>query len=59
MTILLNRHPRPPSPPAFDRCLDAVDLIEGHYYKRHVTINPTGIVPVGPKIDFSASHGRE
>jgi putative glutathione S-transferase len=25
----------------------------------HKTINPTGIVPVGPAIDFDAPHGRE
>ncbi|MBL8744046.1 MAG: glutathione S-transferase C-terminal domain-containing protein, partial [Myxococcales bacterium] len=27
--------------------------IKGHYYGSHKTINPTGIVPVGPSIDFS------
>lgn len=32
--------------------------IKNHYYKSHLTINPTGIVPVGPEIDFSAPHGR-
>lgn len=26
--------------------------IKGHYYGSHPTINPTGIVPVGPAIDF-------
>lgn len=34
------------------------DHIKGHYYQSHLQINPTGIVPVGPKIDFSAPHGR-
>lgn len=34
------------------------DHIKGHYYKSHLTINPTGIVPVGPVVDFSAPHGR-
>lgn len=34
------------------------DHIKNHYYRSHVTINPTGIVPVGPEIDFSAPHGR-
>jgi glutathionyl-hydroquinone reductase len=29
--------------------------IKGHYYGSHKTINPTGIVPVGPSIDFSAA----
>ena len=33
--------------------------IKGHYYGSHVTINPTGVVPVGPVIDFNASHGRD
>ena len=32
--------------------------IKGHYYGSHRTINPTGIVPVGPVIDFEAAHGR-
>jgi glutathionyl-hydroquinone reductase len=33
--------------------------IKNHYYGSHRTINPTGIVPVGPAIDLDASHGRE
>ncbi len=33
--------------------------IKGHYYQSHRTINPTGIVPVGPSPDFLAPHGRE
>jgi putative glutathione S-transferase len=33
--------------------------IKGHYYESHRTINPTGIVPVGPVIDLDAPHGRE
>ena len=32
--------------------------IKGHYYASHRTINPTGIVPVGPDLDFDAPHGR-
>jgi len=28
--------------------------IKGHYYGSHKTINPTGVVPVGPAVDFSA-----
>ncbi|MDJ0508872.1 MAG: glutathione S-transferase family protein [Crocosphaera sp.] len=27
--------------------------IKGHYYQSHKTINPTGVVPIGPDIDFS------
>jgi putative glutathione S-transferase len=29
-----------------------MDHIKGHYYGSHRTINPTGIVPVGPVLDF-------
>ena len=32
--------------------------IKGHYYQSHTTINPTGVVPVGPEIDFTAPHHR-
>ncbi|HEX7718758.1 MAG TPA: glutathione S-transferase family protein [Woeseiaceae bacterium] len=32
--------------------------IKGHYYGSHKTINPSGIVPTGPLLDFSAPHGR-
>jgi putative glutathione S-transferase len=32
--------------------------IKHHYYGSHRTINPTGIVPVGPDIDFRAPHRR-
>jgi len=34
------------------------DHIKQHYYGSHETINPTGIVPKGPEIDFEAPHGR-
>ncbi len=34
------------------------DHIKKHYYESHKTINPTGIVPVGPDVDFNAAHGR-
>ena len=33
--------------------------IKGHYYTSHKTINPTGIVPRGPKLDLDTPHGRE
>ncbi|KQT66112.1 MULTISPECIES: glutathione S-transferase family protein [unclassified Aureimonas] len=33
--------------------------IKGHYYQSHPTINPTGIVPLGPDEDLTAPHGRE
>jgi len=40
---------------------DTVDFrhIKGHYYESHRTLNPAGIVPLGPLLDFSAPHGRE
>jgi putative glutathione S-transferase len=33
--------------------------IKRHYYQSHRSINPSGIVPVGPELDFLAPHGRE
>jgi glutathionyl-hydroquinone reductase len=36
-----------------------MDQIKRHYYVTHRSINPTGIVPVGPVQDLSAPHGRE
>jgi putative glutathione S-transferase len=33
--------------------------IKRHYYESHGSINPTGIVPAGPAIDFDAPHGRD
>ncbi len=33
--------------------------IKHHYYESHKTINPSGIVPVGPDLDFEAPHGRD
>jgi putative glutathione S-transferase len=33
--------------------------IKRHYYESHRSINPSGIVPVGPAIDFTSPHGRE
>jgi putative glutathione S-transferase len=32
--------------------------IKLHYYGSHATINPTGIVPLGPEIDYSLPHDR-
>ncbi len=32
--------------------------IKGHYYQSHTTINPTGIVPIGPEIDFMTPGDR-
>lgn len=36
-----------------------LDHIKRHYYVTHTEINPTGIVPLGPVLDFTAPHGRE
>lgn len=33
--------------------------IRRHYYESHRTLNPSGIVPVGPLLDFDQPHGRE
>ena len=40
---------------------ETVDIrhIKNHYYRSHKTINPTGIVPVGPALDLDRPHGRE
>jgi putative glutathione S-transferase len=40
---------------------DTVNMqhIKGHYYQSHRTINPTGIVPAGPLLDFTQPSGRE
>lgn len=35
-----------------------LDHIKSHYYASHRELNPTGIVPVGPDIDFTQPHGR-
>ncbi len=32
--------------------------IKHHYYVSHTTINPSGVVPVGPELDLDAPHGR-
>ncbi|QQP91435.1 glutathione S-transferase family protein [Skermanella sp. TT6] len=33
--------------------------IKRHYYGSHKTINPTGIVPKGPALDYGAPHDRD
>ncbi|MCG8312940.1 MAG: glutathione S-transferase family protein [Pseudomonadales bacterium] len=35
-----------------------IDYIKAHYYQSHVTINPTGVVPLGPELDFTRPHDR-
>ncbi|KAI8528497.1 hypothetical protein RHMOL_Rhmol12G0152500 [Rhododendron molle] len=36
-----------------------MEHIKRHYYGSHPSINPFGIIPLGPDIDFSAPHDRE
>lgn len=35
-----------------------MEHIKKHYYGSHGTINPTGVVPVGPELDLTAPHDR-
>jgi putative glutathione S-transferase len=35
-----------------------MDHIKQHYYQSHDMINPTGVVPLGPMLDFMTSHNR-
>ena len=35
-----------------------IEHIKRHYYGSHGTINPTGIVPIGPGARLRAPHGR-
>jgi len=35
-----------------------MDHIKTHYYASHTAINPTGIVPLGPEVEFMAPHDR-
>jgi putative glutathione S-transferase len=43
------------------RVAPTVDIaqIKRHYYGSHRRINPTGIVPLGPALDFTAPHDRD
>ena len=36
----------------------SLDHIKRHYYGSHRNINPTGIVPIGPLLDFTLPHDR-
>ena len=35
-----------------------LDHIKRHYYGSHRNVNPTGIVPIGPLLDFTLPHDR-
>jgi putative glutathione S-transferase len=37
----------------------SIDHIKRHYYGSHRNINPSGIVPIGPLIDFTLPHDRD
>jgi putative glutathione S-transferase len=36
-----------------------MDHIKTHYYASHKSVNPTGIIPVGPAQDLDTPHGRD
>ena len=36
-----------------------IDYIKAHYYGSHTHVNPTGVIPHGPDLDYSTPHGRE
>jgi putative glutathione S-transferase len=36
-----------------------LDHIKFHYYASHESVNPRGLVPLGPAVDLLAPHGRE
>ena len=35
-----------------------MDHIKRHYYGSQRHVNPTGVVPLGPELDFLAPHDR-
>jgi putative glutathione S-transferase len=35
-----------------------LDHIKDHYYRSHPDVNPTGVVPAGPEIDYSQPWSR-
>ncbi len=37
----------------------SIDHIKRHYYGSQRKVNPTGVVPLGPELDFSGPHDRE
>ncbi len=36
-----------------------MDHIKRHYYLSHRHLNPTGIIPAGPDVDFAGRHDRQ
>lgn len=45
------------TPGVADTC--NLDHIKQHYYRSHPNVNPTGIVPKGPILNFGAAHDRD
>jgi len=37
----------------------SIDQIKRHYYGSQLNVNPTGIYPLGPELDFTAPHDRD
>jgi putative glutathione S-transferase len=37
----------------------SIDQIKRHYYGSQLKVNPTGIYPLGPELDFTAPHDRD
>jgi putative glutathione S-transferase len=37
----------------------SLDHIKQHYYGSHRKLNPTGVVPLGPELDFTVPHDRD
>ena len=35
-----------------------MDHIKNHYYQSHPSVNPSGVVPVGPDLDLDGAHNR-
>jgi len=35
-----------------------IEYNKQHYYTSHPTVNPTGVIPVGPLLDFNAPQQR-
>jgi putative glutathione S-transferase len=35
-----------------------IDFIKRHYYGSHPTVNPSGVIPIGPALDYLQPHDR-
>jgi len=36
-----------------------IDFVKRHYYGSHANLNPTGIIPIGPALDYLTPHTRD